>query len=159
MKKKSLLLILAVFMIMPGLVSISQAQKDSSTGKSAGQAINGTKEKSAVREKKEDKEKNKEDTAYNSSLVSGLKWRSIGPAFSSGRIADFAVNPKNHSEWFVAVASGHVWKTVNNGTTFEPVFDNNGAYSMGCIVYDPNNTNVLWLGTGEHNHQRSLGYG
>jgi len=159
MKKKSLLLILAVFMIMPGLVSSSQAQNDSSTGKQAGQSVSETKEKSAVREKKEDKEKKKEDTVYNSSLVSGLKWRSIGPAFSSGRIADFTVNPKNHSEWFVAVASGHVWKTVNNGTTFEPVFDNNGAYSMGCIIYDPNNTNVLWLGTGEHNHQRSLGYG
>ncbi|MEI6456953.1 MAG: glycosyl hydrolase [bacterium] len=104
-------------------------------------------------------EKAKEDSVYNSSLISGLKFRSIGPAFNSGRIADFAVNPKNHSEWYVAVASGHVWKTVNNGTTFEPVFDNYGAYSMGCIVMDPNNANVLWLGTGENNHQRSLGYG
>lgn len=111
------------------------------------------------KEKEGDKDKPKEDSVYNSSLVSGLKWRNIGPAFSSGRIADFAVNPKNHSEWFVAVASGHVWKTSNNGTTFEPVFDSYGAYSMGCIIYDPNNTSVLWLGTGEHNHQRSLGYG
>ncbi len=96
---------------------------------------------------------------YSSALVSGLKFRSIGPAFTSGRIADFAVNPKNHSEWFVAVASGHIWKTVNNGTTFEPVFDKYGAYSTSCVVYDPNNFNVLWAGTGENNHQRSLGYG
>jgi len=67
-----------------------------------------------------------------SSTFSGLKWRGIGPAFTSGRIADFAVNPNNHSEYYVAVASGHVWKTVNNGTTFEPVFDNYGAYAMGA---------------------------
>jgi len=105
------------------------------------------------------KEQKKEDSVYNSSLVGGLKWRSIGPAFCSGRIADFAVNPQNHSEWYVAVASGHVWKTVNNGTTFEPVFDKYGAYSMGCLAMDPNNSSVIWLGTGENNHQRSLGYG
>jgi len=85
----------------------------------------------------------------NSGLVGGLKFRSIGPAFTSGRIADFAVNPKNHNEWFVAVASGHIWKTTNNGTTFEPVFDNYGAYSIGCIVIDPCNSNVVWTGTGE----------
>jgi hypothetical protein len=108
---------------------------------------------------KKDKDKPKEDSVFNSGLVSGLKFRSIGPAFCSGRIADFAVNPKNHSEWFVAVASGHVWKTVNNGTTFEPVFENNGTYSIGCVIIDPNNSNVVWVGTGENNHQRSLGYG
>jgi len=109
--------------------------------------------------KKNEKDKPKEDSVYNSALVSGLKFRSIGPAFCSGRIADFAVNPKNTSEWYVAVASGHVWKTINNGTTFEPVFDNYGAYSMGCVVIDPCNPNGVWIGTGENNHQRSLGYG
>ncbi|MDP2721876.1 MAG: hypothetical protein Q8O72_03885 [Bacteroidales bacterium] len=106
--------------------------------------------------------KNKEESAKDTlkaSTFSGLKWRSIGPAFASGRIADFAVNPNNFSEYFVAVASGHIWKTTNNGITFEPVFDNNGVYSMGCITMDPNNTNVVWAGTGENNHQRALGYG
>ncbi len=117
------------------------------------------KPKEKPKEKSKEKEKPKEDSVYNSKLVSGLKFRSIGPAFCSGRIADFAVNPKNHSDWYVAVASGHVWKTVNNGTTFEPVFDNNGVYSIGCVVIDPNNTSVVWIGTGENNHQRSLGYG
>ncbi|HPS62829.1 MAG TPA: hypothetical protein PLK82_07190, partial [Bacteroidales bacterium] len=112
-----------------------------------------------TKDKKEKKEEPKEDSVYNSSLVGGLKFRSIGPAFASGRIADFAVNPANHSEWFVAVASGHVWKTVNNGTTFEPVFDDNGVYSIACVVIDPNNSHVVWVGTGENNHQRSLGYG
>jgi photosystem II stability/assembly factor-like uncharacterized protein len=106
-----------------------------------------------------EKKENEKDSLYNSGLVSGLKFRSVGPAFCSGRIADFAVNPVNTSEWYVAVASGHVWKTINNGTTFEPIFDQYGAYSMGCIVLDPNNVNVVWLGTGENNHQRALGYG
>ncbi len=94
-----------------------------------------------------------------SSLFSGLKFRSIGPAFTSGRIADFAVNPTDHSEYYVAVASGNIWKTVNNGTTFEPIFDNYGAYAIGCLALDPGNTSVIWAGTGENNHQRSLGYG
>lgn len=90
---------------------------------------------------------------------SGLKFRSIGPAYCSGRIADFAVNPKNNAEYFVAVASGHIWKTINAGTTWEPVFDNYGSYSIGCLAMDPENSSVIWAGTGENNHQRALGYG
>ena len=60
-------------------------------------------------EEKEDEEKSKTST------FSGLKWRSIGPAFTSGRIADFAVNPQNHSEWFVAVASGARQNIIGHG--------------------------------------------
>jgi len=108
------------------------------------------------------RKKNKEEEkveGIDSKLLSGLKWRSIGPAMTSGRVADFAVNPENHSEWYVAIASGNVWKTVNNGTTFKPVFEKYGSYSTGVITMDPNNTNLLWLGTGENNHQRALGYG
>src|ERR1035437_4608180 len=81
--------------------------------------------------------KEKTDTTL-SEILGGLKWRSIGPAFTSGRIADFAINPQNHNEYYVAAASGNIWKTTNNGTTFEPVFENYGAYSLGCIVIDPN---------------------
>ncbi|MCF8381167.1 MAG: hypothetical protein K9H49_16460 [Bacteroidales bacterium] len=107
--------------------------------------------------------KAKPETSKNDSLksstFSGLKFRNIGPAFTSGRIADFAVNPDNHSEYYVAVASGSVWKTINNGTTFTPIFDKYGSYSTGVIEMDPTNHNVLWLGTGENNHQRALGYG
>lgn len=91
--------------------------------------------------------------------VGGLKFRSIGPAFCSGRIADFAVNPANPAEYYVAVASGHIWKTNNSGTTWNPVFDNYGAYAIGCLAMDPCNSNVVWAGTGENNHQRALGYG
>ena len=105
---------------------------------------------------KDDKEK--KDTSL-AEIVGGLKWRNIGPAFTSGRIADIAVNPMNHNEYYVAVASGNIWKTTNSGTTFDPVFDNYGSYSIGCIVIDPNNPFVVWAGTGEHNHQRALGYG
>jgi len=89
----------------------------------------------------------------------GLKFRNLTPAFVSGRISDFAVNPNNHSEYYVSVAAGHIWKTTNNGTTFKPVFENYGAYSLGCLAMDPNNTNVVWAGTGENNHQRALSYG
>ena len=109
---------------------------------------------------KKDKEvKSKGDTIITSSLVNGLKFRSIGPAWSSGRIADFAVNRENPKEYYVGVASGNVWKTVNNGTTWKPVFDKYGAYSIGDVELDPNNPNVVWVGTGENNHQRALGYG
>ena len=97
--------------------------------------------------------------SLKSSTFSGLKLRSIGPAFTSGRIADFAVNPANHSEYYIAVASGHIWKTENNGITFKPVFDHYGSYSIGVVTIDPGNHNVVWAGTGENNHQRALGYG
>ncbi len=98
------------------------------------------------------------DTTKNSQLA-GLKFRSIGPAFASGRVADFAVNPNNHSEYYVAFAAGHIWKTQNNGTTYKPIFDKQGAYSIGCLKLDPNNSNIIWTGTGENNHQRSVSYG
>lgn len=109
--------------------------------------------------KKDEEKKAKGDTIITSGLVSALKWRSIGPAWASGRIADFAVNPKNPSEYYVGVASGGVWKTQNNGTTWKPVFDSYGAYSIGVVELDPNNQNIVWVGTGENNHQRALGYG
>ncbi len=112
----------------------------------------------SAKKKKDEKEKD-QTSSLKSSTFSGLKWRSIGPAFTSGRIADIIVNPNNHSEWYVGVASGNIWKTSNNGTTFNPVFDKYGSYSIGCMAMDPNNTNIIWTGTGENNHQRALGYG
>ncbi len=120
---------------------------------------------STVMAQKEKKDKDSKDDekaitdTVRSSDIAGLKFRGIGPALTSGRIADFAVNPCNHSEYYVAVASGHIWKTMNNGNTFEPVFDNYGAYAIGCLAMDPENHNVVWAGTGENNHQRALGYG
>jgi photosystem II stability/assembly factor-like uncharacterized protein len=96
---------------------------------------------------------------FDSKIFKGMKFRSIGPAFTSGRIADFAVNPANPKEYYVGVASGNIWKTVNAGITWQPVFDKYGSYSIGCLAMDPTNPNVVWAGTGENNHQRSVSYG
>ena len=93
------------------------------------------------------------------STFSGLKLRLLGPAVSSGRVVDFAVHPRDRSHYFVAAASGGVWKTENAGTTWTPVFDDQGSYSIGTVVLDPKNPNVVWVGTGENNSQRSVGYG
>ena len=61
--------------------------------------------------------------------------------------------------WYVAAASGGLWKTTNAGTSFSPIFDGEGSYSIGEVVIDPNNPNVIWVGTGENNAQRSVSYG
>jgi photosystem II stability/assembly factor-like uncharacterized protein len=104
------------------------------------------------------KAKPKEDLMAKLSL-SAMKLRAIGPAVTSGRISDFAVNPKNRSEYYVATSSGGVWKTANAGTSYQPIFDSQGSYSIGCVTMDPNNHNVVWVGTGENNNQRSVAYG
>ncbi len=90
---------------------------------------------------------------------SGLTLRGIGPAVTSGRIVDIAVDPTDKKRWFLAVASGGVWKTENGGIAFTPVFDGEGSYSIGCVTIDPRNPHVVWVGTGENNAQRSVGYG
>jgi len=107
----------------------------------------------------EEKEAEENNSPWQSSTFAGLKFRSIGPAYTSGRIADFAVNPNNHSEYYVGVACGNIWKTTNSGVTWKPVFEKYGSYSIGALAMDPNNPNVVWAGTGENNHQRALGYG
>ncbi len=108
---------------------------------------------------KRKKRKTSEKSPLASINISGLKWRNVGPALTSGRISDFAFNPKNPYEYYVATAAGGVWKTVNAGVTYEPIFDSQGSYSIGCITMDPNNSNVIWVGTGENNNQRSVSYG
>jgi photosystem II stability/assembly factor-like uncharacterized protein len=107
----------------------------------------------------QDKDEEKDKSPYKSATFNGLKFRSLGPAITSGRVTDFAVNPNNYNEYYVAAASGHVWKTVNSGTTWEPVFDNYDSYSIGCLTIDPNNSNVVYVGTGENNSQRSVSWG
>jgi photosystem II stability/assembly factor-like uncharacterized protein len=97
--------------------------------------------------------------AMDSDTFSGLQFRSLGPGVASGRVISLAVNPKNKSEFYVGVASGGVWKTVNSGTTWNPVFDGEGSYSIGWVTLDPNDPSVVWVGTGESNSQRSVGYG
>lgn len=101
----------------------------------------------------------KQDTAKQDNIYNGLKFRSIGPAFMSGRIADIAIHPTNMNIWYVAVGSGGVWKTENSGTTWTPVFDHEGSYSIGCLTIDPSNADCIWVGTGENVGGRHVGYG
>jgi photosystem II stability/assembly factor-like uncharacterized protein len=96
---------------------------------------------------------------FSAATLSGLKLRSIGPAVTSGRVVGFAVHPSDRGHYYVAAASGGVWKTTNAGTTWTPVFDHEGSYSIGTVVLDPKSPHVVWVGTGESNSQRSVGYG
>ena len=96
---------------------------------------------------------------FNEKTFKGLEWRGIGPALMSGRIADIAFDPTDRSTWYVAVGSGGVWKTTNQGTTWKSVFDGQGSYSIGAVTVDPNNHNTVWVGTGENVSGRHVGYG
>lgn len=89
----------------------------------------------------------------------GLSFRNIGPALTSGRISDFAFHKGGHNSYFVATASGNLWKTDNNGTTWQAVFENEGSYAIGVVEIDPSNANTVWVGTGENNSQRSVANG
>ena len=99
------------------------------------------------------------EAGMTAETFSGLELRSIGPALMSGRIADIAIHPTDHSIWYVAVGSGGVWKTVNAGTTWEPIFDDESVYSTGCVVIDPSNPHTVWVGTGENVGGRHVGFG
>ena len=91
--------------------------------------------------------------------ASGLKMRSIGPALMGGRIADIAIHPERSSTWYVAVGSGGVFKTTNAGITWTAVFDGQSSYSIGDVTIDPNNPDVIWVGTGENVSGRHVGWG
>ena len=88
-----------------------------------------------------------------------LPFRGIGPAITSGRISDFAFHPEHKHVYFAAIASGGLWKTENNGTTWSPIFDNEGSYALGVVELDPSDPQTIWVGTGENNAQRSVGFG
>ena len=106
--------------------------------------------------------KNKPDLEINrdtSAIYNGLKFRSIGPALMSGRISDIIIHPKNENIWYVSAGSGGVWVTQNSGTTWESIFDGQKSYSIGCISLDPQNPNIIWVGTGENVGGRHVGYG
>ena len=101
---------------------------------------------------------NEEETGLKSAL-NGFSFRSIGPAFMSGRIADISIDPTNQNIWYVAVGSGGTWKTTNAGTTWTPLTDDESFYSTGCITLDPSNSSIVWLGTGENVGGRHVGIG
>src|SRR5262249_26805599 len=111
----------------------------SKSDKSAKDKDQAGKDKDAAQNKKDDKEAKKdkdEDSAesrdpMSSGTFGGLKFRSVGPAMISGRVVSIAVNPHNKSQYFIGVASGGVWRTDNDGTTWQPVFEHEGSYSIG----------------------------
>ncbi len=161
MKRVATLILLLTFIpsVLLGQKQESKSQdKDADKRQAVAAAAAGKKDqkKAAKDEKKEEPEKKGGMTA---DTFSGLKFRLIGPAVASGRVMSIAVNPKNKFEYYVGVASGGVWKTVNDGTTWSPVFDGEGSYSIGWVTLDPNNPSVVWVGSGESNSQRSVAWG
>ena len=99
------------------------------------------------------------DLEKATNAAGSLTLRSIGPAVMGGRIADIAVHPTKRSTWYVAVGSGGLWKTTNAGITWTPVFDDQPSYSIGTVALDPNNPDVVWVGTGENVSGRHVGWG
>jgi photosystem II stability/assembly factor-like uncharacterized protein len=104
-------------------------------------------------------DKNEDEGIFSAKTFEELKFRNIGPAFMSGRIADIAIHPTDYSVWYVAVGSGGVWKTENSGTTWKPIFDDLPSYSIGCVTIDALNPHTIWVGTGENVGGRHVGYG
>src|SRR6476646_5440895 len=98
-------------------------------------------------------------SALTAGALKGLEFRSIGPALATGRIQDVQIDPKNPNVWYVASAFGGLWKTINRGITFTPIFDQGGSFTLCCVAVDPKDLNVVWLATGENASQRSAHFG
>jgi photosystem II stability/assembly factor-like uncharacterized protein len=95
-------------------------------------------------------------------VFEGLQIRQLGPALVTGRIQDIEIDPKNPNVWYVASAFGGLWKTENRGITFEHKFPRSGkveSFNLCCVVVDPRDSNIVWLGTGENASQRSAHFG
>ena len=88
-----------------------------------------------------------------------LHFRSIGPAIMSGRISDLAVYEKDPAIMYVATAHGGVWKTVSGGSDFQPIFDDVGMMSIGCVTVSQSNPDLVWVGTGEVNNRQTTSFG
>lgn len=100
-----------------------------------------------------------EQPKLSSGTFDAFSLRGIGPALMSGRIADIEIVQDDPATWYVAVGSGGVWKTENAGTTWTSLFDGQGSYSIGSLGLDPNDSNRIWVGTGENTGSRHLGFG
>lgn len=112
-----------------------------------------------IGQEKNDAGKKPVEPIFSPESYAGLTLRGIGPAFMSGRISDIVIDPTDRNVWYVAVGSGGVWKTVNAGVTWDPIFDDQASYSIGCLALDPKNPNVVWVGTGENVSGRHVGFG
>ena len=92
-------------------------------------------------------------------MLKRFVWRGIGPASMGGRIDDIAAVESNPYIYYVGFATGGVWKTTNNGTTFQPIFDTYSTASIGDIAIAPSNPEIVWVGTGEANNRQSSSFG
>ncbi len=95
----------------------------------------------------------------NDATFAGLEMRGIGPAFMSGRIADIAIDQNDTNVRYIAVGSGGVWKTTNAGVTWDPIFDGQGSFSIGAVTIDPNDSQTIWVGSGENVSGRHVAFG
>src|ERR1700723_2942788 len=139
-----------------------QPQDKDADKKPAIPAKPASKEEPKKDQKKDEKKevpKEEKKGGMTADTFSGLKFRLLGPAVASGRVMSIAANPRNKFEYYVGVASGGVWKAVNDGTTWTALFDKEGSYSIGWVTLDPNDASVVWVGAGESNSQRSVSYG
>ncbi len=98
-------------------------------------------------------------TAPDTALLGALRWRSIGPANMAGRVTDLAVSSRDPRVFWVAYATGGIWRTVNGGTTFTPQFEREAVISMGALAVAPSDPNVLYAGTGEEDARNSISPG
>ena len=154
-----LLVALSLFHLSLAAQTAAPVSTDKDGDKKNPPAAKALKKDQKKQEQKEEPKKEEKKGGMTADTFSGLKFRLIGPAVASGRVMSMAVNPKNKNEYYVGVASGGVWKTVNDGTTWTPVFDGEGSYSIGWVTVDPNDSSVVWVGSGESNGQRSVSYG
>ena len=95
----------------------------------------------------------------DSASIAAFRWRSIGPAIMGGRVTDIEVDPRNSKVFYVATAAGGIWKTVNNGTMFFPLFENEKIISLGDIAIAPSNGDIIYAGTGEEDSRNSISPG
>jgi len=95
----------------------------------------------------------------DSAFLAQMRWRSIGPANMGGRVSDIEAIPSNPKVIYVAYATGGVWKSVNAGTTWTPIFDRTGAHAVSELAIAPSDTNVIWAGTGEEDSRNSISPG
>jgi photosystem II stability/assembly factor-like uncharacterized protein len=92
-------------------------------------------------------------------LLKNLKARSIGPALMGGRVSDIAIDPRNPAVFYVGLATGGLFKTGNNGVTFDPIFDKQSFLSIGAVAIAPSDSDIVWAGTGEANDRNSSEWG
>lgn len=98
-------------------------------------------------------------TAQLEALLKNFKWRSVGPANMGGRVSDIAVVEEKNSTIYVGLGTGGLWKTINNGTSWEPIFDNQSVASIGAVAVSKSDPNLVWVGTGEPQGRNSSSWG